>query len=75
MSWTPPDGTTVGYRIYFGTASRQYRQPIGSGEYTNATAFTVKDLVPGVTYYFAVTATDGVTESEYSNEAFKTIPP
>jgi fibronectin type 3 domain-containing protein len=65
----------VGYRVYWGTASRAY-QPRGSGTLAGAgNSYVVGNLQSGRTYYFAVTAYDGAgTESDFSAEATKTIP-
>jgi fibronectin type 3 domain-containing protein len=64
----------VGYRVYWGTASRSYGQARGNGTETSATAHTVGNLPAGRTYYFAVTAYDAAgTESDYSAEASKTV--
>ena len=71
LTWvanTEPD--VVGYKVYWGTASRVYQPPT---VLTNATA-TVSNLPPG-TYYFAVTAYDAAgNESAFSREVSKVIP-
>jgi chitodextrinase len=61
-----------GYRLYHGTASREYGpyMPVASG-----TQATIDGLTPGETYYFAVTAVDtSGNESGFSAEVKKTIP-
>jgi hypothetical protein len=67
---TEPD--VVGYRVFWGTQSGVYtfNQAVG-----NATTWTVNDLTPGTTYYFAVQAVsaDGLT-SPLSQEVSTTIP-
>jgi Divergent InlB B-repeat domain/Fibronectin type III domain len=72
--WDAPtenaDGTTLsdleGYRVYYGTSSRNYSQSI---DVRNVTAYIISDLVSEVTYYFAVTAYDtSGNESDFSNE-------
>ena len=73
LQWDPnsePD--LAGYKIYYGTASRTYGEPIDVG---NVTTYTAKDLEPGTKYYFAATAynEDGY-ESDYSNEVMWGIP-
>jgi hypothetical protein len=78
LSWTPPTTNTdstpltdlAGYKIYYGTAPKQYSQAVTVG---NVTGYTVSGLTDGTTYYFAATAynTAGV-ESGYSNEVSKT---
>jgi len=68
LAW---DGSTDsdlgGYKVYYGTASRDYDVSLDVGNWTNC---TIGSLEPGETYYFAVTAynTEG-SESGYSNEA------
>ena len=62
-----------GYRLYYGTASRQY----AASNRVDApqTTSTVSNLSEGSTYYFAVTAvTSGGLESDYSVEISYTIP-
>jgi hypothetical protein len=75
LSWNAPAAAPAGYRVYHGTASRTYAQPLGTGAYTSSTTLTVSRLPTGLTYYFAVTAVDGAgVESGFSNEATKFIP-
>jgi hypothetical protein len=78
LTWDPPttnaDGTPLielaGYKIYYGTLTRNYTKVINVG---NITTYTIKNLTPD-TYYFAVTAYDNSgNESGYSNEVSKTI--
>lgn len=77
LAWDPPSGTPVGYKVYWGEASRQSATAIGN--YTNsldagrATTATVHGLQIGRTYYFAATAIYSDGESVYSNEVFKLI--
>jgi hypothetical protein len=78
LAWDAPvtntDGTPLtdlaGYKIYFGASSGNYTSVIDVG---NVTKYTVTNLSSG-TYYFAVVSYDiaGI-ESDYSNEAGKTI--
>jgi hypothetical protein len=79
LSWDPPttntDGSPLtdlnGYIVYYGTESGNYSQSIDVG---NVTTYTVINLTPGTTYYFAVTAYDtSGNESAYSNEVNKVI--
>jgi hypothetical protein len=72
--WDAPtenaDGTPLsdleGYRVYYGTSTLDYSQNIDVG---NVTMYMISDLVPEVTYYFAVTAYDtSGNESDFSNE-------
>lgn len=80
LSWTPPtlntDGSPLtdlaGFRIYYGTASRQYSATVTIPGKT-ITSAVIESLAPA-TWYFAVRAynTSGV-ESDYSTEARKTV--
>jgi hypothetical protein len=62
-----------GYRLYYGTASRQYTR--SNHVDVSQILSTVSNLVEGATYYFAVTAVtiDGL-ESDYSAEIPYTVP-
>lgn len=73
LSWQKPttnsDGSTLndlnGFKVYYGTSSRNYSKSINVG---NNSSVTIGDLTPG-TWYFAVTAFDHTgNESGYSNE-------
>jgi len=58
----------TGYKIYYGTASRNYDWVIDVGKVTEV---TITDLPNGATYYFAATAYDNSNppiESEHSDE-------
>jgi len=78
LTWIPPtqktDGSSVdlaGFRIYWGKASRSYSHSREVGK--NVASYVVDNLTPA-TWYFAVTALDSNgLESEYSNEAIKSI--
>ena len=67
LAWdsnTEPD--LAGYKVYYGTSSRVYGTPIILGLTTTT---TLMGIVPGVKYYFAVTAYNASgQESGYSNE-------
>ena len=70
LTWDAVNGAT-GYRVYGGTATGTYIQPVDVGSMTTT---PVPDLLPATTYYFAVTAYDGSNnESAFSNEVCKTI--
>jgi hypothetical protein len=80
LSWDAPttneDGTQLTdlkeYYLYYGTSSGTYTQIINN--VGTATTYQVTNLVPGTTYYFAVTARDySENESGYSNELSATI--
>jgi hypothetical protein len=72
LAWdanTEPD--LAGYNIYFGTASRNYSEPINVGDVTEVTLTGFND---GGTYYFAATAYDeDDNESAYSEELVHTF--
>ena len=58
-----------GYRLYYGTSSRNYTYVVDVGNQTSYTVFGLEDDKP---YYFAVTAYDVArrVESAFSNEVF-----
>ncbi len=63
-----PSGASgiAGYRLHYGTSSRSYSQTRDLG---NTTTTTVSNLLPGQTYYFAVTDYNAAAvESPPSNE-------
>ena len=68
LQWNAPSNQiTAGYKLYYGTASRQYTNVSNAG--TNL-SYTVSNLVAGVPYYFAATDYDAqLQESDFSNEA------
>ena len=73
LAWDPStDPEVTGAIVYYGHASRNYPYHTNLGNVTRA---TVNGLQAGLTYYFAVTATnsDGL-ESDYSNEVSTSIP-
>lgn len=60
--------------MYYGTASRTYLQPLGSGVFVKTPGFTATGLTSGRTYYFSVTAVDSAgQETAYSAEGSKQI--
>jgi hypothetical protein len=67
LAWDPntePD--LAGYKIYYGTSSRQYTVTVDVG---NVTRYTIRDLDESRVYYLAVTAYDTAgNESELSDE-------
>ena len=69
LAWdanTEPD--LAGYKIYWGTATRDYSNNVDVG---NVTAYTLTGLTEGVTYYLAATAYDSEdppNESDFSQE-------
>src|SRR6266436_9320676 len=67
LAWDP-SGTSgiAGYRLHYGTSSQSYSQTRDLG---NTTTTTVSNLLPGQTYYFAVTDYNTAgAESIYSNQ-------
>lgn len=77
LSWDAVSNARVaGYRVYYGLASRNYAQAKGVGlNAGGCTTYVVTGLDRGRTYYFAVTAYDASgNESDFSNEASKSIP-
>jgi hypothetical protein len=81
LSWKAPttysDGTPLGdlagYRVHIGNSSCSYRQTIDVGK---VTSYQTNNLADGAAYYFAVTAYNSSgTESAYSNEKGKLLPP
>ena len=66
LSWTPSASPGVTNQfIYVGGGYMQFTNKIPVG--ATSTNYTVTNLSYGGTYYFAATATDGVTESQFSN--------
>ncbi|OPY74742.1 MAG: FG-GAP repeat protein [Syntrophorhabdus sp. PtaU1.Bin050] len=67
LAWNAStDEDLVGYKVYYGTASRQYEWSIDVG---NVTTYTITNLSDGVKYYFAATAYNSSNvESAYSSE-------
>ena len=66
LSWSPvPDPSVQGYKLYWGTMSRQYDSQVDVGP--NA-SYTLNGLQSGTTYYFAVSAYNVDGESGMSAE-------
>lgn len=72
LSWAANAETDLaGYRLYVGTTSGLYGPAIPLG---NVTSYTVSNLQPGHTYYFALSAVDTAgNESQKSGELSKSI--
>jgi hypothetical protein len=68
LVWDPnKEADLAGYRLYYGSASREYTQMIDVG---NVTEFRLDDLQKGMTYFLALTAYDfDGNESGFSKEA------
>ena len=65
------DNTLQGYKIYYGTASRNYTTAVNAG---NVTSYAVTGLSDSTTYYFTATAYNGTVESTFSGEVTYTTP-
>jgi hypothetical protein len=74
LAWDPdPYSPAAGYRLYEGTTSQTYTNVIDAG---SATSLAVSNLVPGMTYYFAVAAYDtNRLQGPLSAEISYTVPP
>ena len=73
LAWDASTGTNAiaEYHVHYGVASGSYTNVVSAG---NMTSTTISNLVPGTTYYFAVTATDtNNMTSQYSNEASEPV--
>jgi len=71
--WQPNNEPDLGgYKVYYGTSSRQYSAVIDVGKNTRC---TVQNLAEGIRYYFTVTAYDeSGNESTFSQEVSTLIP-
>jgi hypothetical protein len=66
------DSDTSGYKLYFGTSSRNYTTTIDVGAQTS---YVVSNLQSGLTYYFAATAYTGTgVQSSFSEEVSYVVP-
>ena len=68
LAWGPNEEPDVaGYRVYYGTSSREY---IGFVDAGRATTYRLDNLLDDVTYFVAITAYDTAgNESDFSAEA------
>ncbi len=73
LSWTPAVSTNVaGYKVYYGTQSQSYSNPVTAGNTTN---ITISGFCPGKTYYFSATTYNSAgNESSFASEMSYTIP-
>ncbi len=73
LAWDPPTTEYGGFILAYGTSSGSYNftQDVGG-----QTTYTVANLTPGQTYYFAVKAYNPARniESSYSNQVSATLP-
>jgi hypothetical protein len=66
LEWSPsPSYLVEGYRVHWGTSSKNYTQNIDTGLVTHTYIY---DLDEDTRYYFAVTAYSDDLESDFSNE-------
>jgi hypothetical protein len=65
------DSSLRGYKIYYGTASKNYTTSI---DVKNVTSYTITGLGDGTTYYFAVTAYSSTAQSAFSGEVSYSTP-
>ena len=66
LSWTAvAEPSVLGYKLYYGTMSRQYDSHVDVGP---DVSYTVNGLTPGTTYFFAVSAYNSGGESGLSQE-------
>ncbi len=80
LSWTAPvtnsDGSPLtdlaGYKLYYGTSQGSYGYQIQIDN-PGITAFVVENLSPNTYYFVAAALNSAGVESNYSNEAIKTI--
>ena len=64
-------GSVAGYEMHYGTTSGEYDYSVNVGNFRSC---TISGLQEGVTYYFAVTAYNDTSDSNYSDEIAYTIP-
>jgi hypothetical protein len=77
LSWAPntANADVVGYKVYLGTSSGDYRQAgyVGGKNVGNVQKETISGVTPGIPYFIAVTALDRVKgESGFSYEIIAT---
>lgn len=73
LQWDPlSDSSIDGYRVYVGEEAGNFLYTLDTGRVT--TKATVAGLTPGKTYYFAVTAVKGTTESADKGTVVQAIP-
>ena len=71
LSWTAvPDPSVLGYKVYWGTESRNYESNADAG--SNA-SYTVNGLNAGKTYFFAVSAYNAGGEGGLSAEVSSVV--
>ncbi|MFQ5605035.1 MAG: fibronectin type III domain-containing protein [bacterium] len=73
LTWDAnPDSDLIGYRIYYGTASKLYDEEIFVGK---VTSHLIPNLLEGQKYFFSLTALDSAgNESAFADEISIEIP-
>jgi hypothetical protein len=72
LAWgADPSPGVTGYRVHYGSFSRQYPNNQDAG---NATNWTVSGLSPGYNWFFAVASYTSSVENPLSNEALVAVP-
>ena len=72
LAWDPPSqGSDLTYTLCYGKSSNTYTTCIDTGYQTST---TLENIEPGVSYYYAATASNQYGESEFSQEIEHTIP-
>jgi len=73
LAWSPSTNADVaGYHVYYGGASRAYKNMVAAGNVTNA---AISGLLGGAEYFFAATTVDSAgVESLFSNEISYQVP-
>jgi hypothetical protein len=72
LLWDPStDPDLTGYRVCYGTSSRQYTTAVDVG---NVTTYTVSGLAVGTYYFSARTYDSAGLQSDYSNEVTTIVP-
>ncbi len=78
FSWTANTDPVAGYKIHYGTSSRNYNSVVDVGlpaAVNGGIVASVEGLQEGITYYFAATAYNSADEeSDYSDEVVYAVP-
>lgn len=70
LLWNASPSQVLGYKIYYGPRSGGYTNCV---TVSNVLTVTIINLEPNTVYYFAATAYDADSESDFSNEVGYTI--
>jgi uncharacterized repeat protein (TIGR01451 family) len=72
LAWDPSSDSVAGYKVHYGTSSKNYNYSADVGNYTSC---SISGLEIGQTYYFVATAYDNQNNvSDFSEEISYTIP-